>query len=137
MNRNIPPNLRKAVAQRAGYRCEYCLTSEADSVLSFEIDHAFPRKHGGPTTLDNLAYTCIICNRNKGTNIATAEYPSKKIIPLFNPRSDLWSDHFEIDEGEIIGKTEVARATIKILDLNHIDRIIERRIQIQSGSYPA
>lgn len=132
----IPASLRKAVALRAGYRCEYCLSSEADSVNAFEIDHIFPLKHGGPTVLENLAYTCIICNRNKGSDLATASYPSRQFTPLFNPRTDVGAEHFEIDNGVIFGKTEIGLATIKILDLNHMERIIERRLQIESGSYP-
>ncbi len=34
-----------------------------------------------------------------------------------------------------MGKTEIGEATIKVLDLNHVDRIIERRLQIEGGSY--
>jgi hypothetical protein len=132
----IPESLRRTIAQRADYRCEYCLSSEADSVNSFEVDHIFPLKHGGPTVLENLAYTCIICNRNKGSNLATATYPSRQPIPLFNPRTDTWLEHFGNDDGMIFGKTEIGLATIKVLDLNHVERIIERRLQIQSGSYP-
>jgi hypothetical protein len=136
MSRHIPISLRRAVAERADFRCEYCLTPEADSVNAFEVDHVFPRKHGGPTVLENLAYTCIICNRAKGTDLATAEYPSRHLIPLFNPRMDRWTDHFELDDGEVIGKTEIGQATIKVLELNFVDRIIERRLQMESGSYP-
>ncbi|HRI59786.1 MAG TPA: HNH endonuclease signature motif containing protein [Saprospiraceae bacterium] len=132
----ITVSLRRIVAQRAGYRCEYCLTSEADSVNSFEVDHIFPLKHGGPTVLENLAYTCIICNRNKGSNLATATYPSRQFTPLYNPRTDAWAEHFGIDNGVIFSKTEIGLATIKVLDLNHVERIIERRLQIESGSYP-
>lgn len=136
MSRKIPQNLRNTVAQRAGYRCEYCLTSEADSVIAFEVDHIFPVKHGGPTSLENLAYTCIICNRQKGSNIATAEYPSRQFISLYNPRTDKWTEHFDLAEGLIIAKTEIGAATIKVLDLNHVERIMERQLQIRSGSYP-
>ncbi len=100
------------------------------------MDHIFPVKHGGPTTLENLAYTYVICNRHKGSNIATSEYLSETLVPLFNPRKDLWTDHFKIHDGSIAGKTEVGKGKVKVLELNDIDRISERRIQIQSGSYP-
>ena len=136
MSRKIPDSLRKEVAQRAGYRCEYCLSGETDSVVAFEVDHIFPVKHGGPTVLENLAYTCIICNRHKGSNIATSDYSSQTLVPLFNPRKDVWTAHFMVKDGEIISITEIGKATIKVLELNHIDRILERRLQIQSGSYP-
>ena len=132
----ITGSLRAKVAQRAGFRCEYCLTSEADSVVAFEVDHIFPLKHGGPTLLGNLAYCCFICNRNKGSNLATANYPTWRLIPLFNPRIDHWTEHFQIVNGVIQARTEIGQATIKVLDLNHVDRIIERRLQIESGTYP-
>jgi len=137
MRKAIPEHLRKIVAHRAGFRCEYCLSSEADSPLSFEVDHIVSQKHDGPTVLENLAYTCIICNRKKGSNVATVNYPVRQSILLYNPREDIWLEHFKIDDALIIGKTEIGQATIKVLDLNHIDRIIERRIQIASGSYPS
>lgn len=114
MSRNIPLKLRLQVAERAGYCCEYCRCSELDSVIGFEVDHIVSRKHGGLTVLENLAYACIICNRNKGSDLATQFYPSKELIPLFNPRQDVWQDHFEYDDGLIIEKTDVGKATIKI-----------------------
>lgn len=86
--------------------------------------------------LENLAYTCIICNRNKGSDIATADYPHSQLIPFFNPRIHAWADHFALDDGMIVGKTDIGRATVKILAMNDVDRIMERRLQIKSGSYP-
>jgi 5-methylcytosine-specific restriction endonuclease McrA len=68
------------------------------------VDHIISWKHGGPTVLENLAYTCIICNRNKGSDVATVNYPFRHPIPLFNPREDVWSEHFAIDDGLIIEK---------------------------------
>lgn len=136
MSRKIPATLRTLVARRASYRCEYCRSSEADSVNAFEVDHVFPIKHGGPTSLENLAYTCIICNRQKGSDMATSEYPSRQFVPLFNPRIDNWEEHFGLEDGVIIAKTDIGAATIKVLDLNQVERIIERRLQILSGSYP-
>jgi hypothetical protein len=54
---------------------------------------------------------------------------------FFNPRIDKWNAHFEAIDGEIIPKTNIATATIKILDLNHPDRIILRRVLTEIGSY--
>jgi len=62
MSRTIPETLRQSVAKRARYCCKYCLCNEADSPFTFEVDHIISRKHGGPTVLENLAYTCILCN---------------------------------------------------------------------------
>jgi hypothetical protein len=45
---------------------------------------------------------------------------------LFNPRKDTWQDHFEVENGVFYGKTEVGEATIKLLELNTTEYIIER-----------
>lgn len=55
---------------------------------------------------------------------------------MFNPRMDNWEEHFDLEDGIILAKTDIGAATIKVLDLNQVERIIERRLQILSGSYP-
>ncbi|MBI3761284.1 MAG: HNH endonuclease, partial [Chloroflexi bacterium] len=65
--RDIPAPLRRQVIERAGERCEYCHTPDGLSFYSPEIDHVIARKHGGKTTLDNLARVCWRCNHHKGT----------------------------------------------------------------------
>ena len=54
--------LRQQVAQRAGFRCEYCGIAEEHTALGCQVDHIISEKHGGPTTADNLAYACAFCN---------------------------------------------------------------------------
>ena len=49
-------------------------------------------------------------------------------VPLFNPRTDKWGDHFSWDGYSITGPTPVGRATIDVLLLNH-----ERRIKIRQA----
>lgn len=57
----VSVELRRLVALRADYLCEYCLIPEAD-VLRNQVDHIISVKHGGATTADNLCYACIFCN---------------------------------------------------------------------------
>lgn len=40
---SVPRALREAVRQRAGVRCEYCLTAEWLNGIESEIDHILPR----------------------------------------------------------------------------------------------
>jgi 5-methylcytosine-specific restriction endonuclease McrA len=47
--------LRRLVAERAGYRCEYCLLHEDNSYSPHQIDHIISLKHGGRSDADNLA----------------------------------------------------------------------------------
>jgi hypothetical protein len=136
MNRYISENMRLMVAQNAHFKCEYCGIHEDDQFYTFQVDHIISLKHGGKTILINLAYTCSVCNQNKGSDLGTFLPNSKRLIRLFNPRKDNWSSHFTIGYGEIIPKTLIAAATIKVLDINNIDRIILRQGLIDEGRYP-
>jgi hypothetical protein len=137
MSRKIPENIRKAAAEHAGNRCEYCRLPAVDSFYGFQIDHVISRKHGGTTTLDNLACACPDCNRNKGTDLGTLLDTSAGLIRFFHPRQDDWNFHFEWDEtGIIYARTDVGMATLKILQFNHPDRIIERKLLWQLGLWP-
>ena len=136
MSKNIPESLRKAVAKRAWFRCEYCRRPEGDSFLRFQSDHIISRKHGGQTTLENLAHTCPVCNNNKGTDLATILENEEILVRLFNPRKQNWFDHFEVVDGEILPKTEVGAATIKMLKLNEVNRILERLDLMKAGLFP-
>jgi 5-methylcytosine-specific restriction endonuclease McrA len=126
MSRYISESLKKSVIQRANYCCEYCLMENDVSFIPHQIDHVISLKHEGDTSLENLAYSCFSCNNNKGSDIGTMLLPNKIFIRLFNPRIDIWNEHFEIENGVIYAKTNIAQATVKVLKMNEIDRIIER-----------
>jgi len=70
---DISAALRGEVRLRAGNRCEYCLTPEIVSLMGHEIDHIIAVKHGGQTGLTNLALCCAVCNKHKGTDIASID----------------------------------------------------------------
>lgn len=126
MSRYISESLKKSVIRRANNCCEYCLMENDVSFIPHQIDHIISLKHEGETSLDNLAYACFSCNNNKGSDIGTMLLPNKIFIRLFNPRIDSWNKHFEIENGVIYAKTNIAQATVKMLKMNEIDRIIER-----------
>lgn len=90
----IAAGLRREVRERAGGRCEYCLTPESVSFLSFEPDHIVAQKHGGATEANNLALCCPLCNKHKGTDLASVDPETGVVALLYNPRRDLWRDHF-------------------------------------------
>ncbi|PLK46006.1 HNH endonuclease [Emticicia sp. TH156] len=136
MSRYISEALRNKVAKRALFRYEYCRIHSGNSFFVFHIDHIVSLKHSGPTTAENLAYTCQICNNNKGSDIATFLEESNIPVRFFNPRIDNWNDHFIAGESGLLeAKTDIGTATIKILDLNHPDSIIERREMIRRGIF--
>lgn len=126
MSRYIPDKLRIKVIEGANNCCEYCLQSNVVSFYPHQIDHIISLKHGGETEPDNLAYACFACNNSKGSDIGTVLLPNKVFIRLYNPRIDNWHDHFEMEHGFIYNKSDIGRATVKVLNFNEIDRIIER-----------
>ena len=134
MSTYISENTRRLIAQRAKFRCEYCGRYESDSFIKFQIDHIISKRHGGLTVLDNLAYACYPCNHVKGSDIGTVLLDEDTFVRLFHPRKHEWLEHFELSaEGLILPKTSIAEATIKVLDLNNINHILERIDLIQAG----
>jgi 5-methylcytosine-specific restriction endonuclease McrA len=127
---------RFKVAKRARYRCEYCCLHEDDLFLSFELDHIIAIKHGGSDDLENLAYACPHCNQHKGSDLVTVLDDSDEFVPLFNPRVLIWEEHFRVLEGEIIPKTNIGRATVKLLKFNSPDLLILRKLLHEVGRYP-
>jgi len=127
--------LRQLVWQRAASRCEYCHVPAEVSLLPFQIDHIIAEKHGGPTVVDNLALSCERCNSHKGPNIAG--YLEGKHIPLFNPRTDRWSDHFRWDGALLVGQTPVGIVTIEVLAINLPYRVALRATLIEEGVFSA
>jgi len=132
----IAAALREAVARRADRRCEYCLIHESDAGYSHQIDHVVSRKHGGSSEAGNLAYSCFLCNRFKGADVASVDLATGIIVRLFNPRQDRWGDHFRL-EGEVIKPlSDVAAVTIRLLRMNAPERIAERDLLQRLGTYP-
>jgi hypothetical protein len=57
----ISAQLREAVVERAGNRCEYCHLSQDFQVATFPVDHVTPVFLAGLTELANLALACPRC----------------------------------------------------------------------------
>jgi hypothetical protein len=136
MSSDVSPALRITVQDRARHRCEYCLLHEDDAWEPHEADHIIARKHSGLTELINLAWTCSICNRHKGSDIASIDEISGNVVRLFHPRRDSWARHFKLVRGRIVPRTSVGRVTAFLLQLNRPDRVRVREILHNNGLYP-
>jgi hypothetical protein len=88
------------------------------------------------TQLDNLAYSCIQCNRYKGSDFATFDPATGEVTLLFHPRRQGWTDHFRLDGPRIVPLTATGRATERLLQLNQIDRLLLRQELLNNGRYP-
>ena len=111
---------KEIVRRRANYLCEYCHSPERISTTRFTVDHLIPKSIGGSDELSNLALACRRCNERRYNFVAGYDLETKAIVPLFNPREQIWSEHFIWTEDglKIIGITATGRATCNHLDLN-------------------
>jgi hypothetical protein len=127
---------RRQIAERAHHCCEYCLIPEELAASTHQVDHVIAEKHGGQTTLENLALSCTVCNRRKGSDIGSLDPVSGTLVPLFHPRTQAWSEHFQLDGVHIIGLTAEGRTTVAFLQLNAVERLMERAAWMRTGRYP-
>jgi hypothetical protein len=100
-----------------------------------EPDHVIGEQHGGVTSLDNLAHACFRCNRYKGPNTATRDPRTGNLVPLFNPRTERWSTHFQLDGAAIVPLTPVGRGTVLLLHFNDEQRLLLRTELLREGRY--
>jgi 5-methylcytosine-specific restriction endonuclease McrA len=115
---------RVRVRERAANRCEYCQTHQDDSPLAaLHIEHIRPLKHGGSDDESNLCLACIDCNLHKGPNLTGIDPVTDEVTPLFNPREQLWDDHFCWQGIQIVGLTPIGRTTIRVLCMNSDEQL--------------
>jgi 5-methylcytosine-specific restriction endonuclease McrA len=127
MSSYISAEQRRFVIERANGKCEYCLLHQQDSALfDHEIDHIIAEKHGGPTSIENLAYACFECNRYKGSDISSVDLETGQVTPLFNPRQQSWSDHFLLEGPIITPLNAIGRVTVHLLHMNAEQRVRRR-----------
>lgn len=136
MTTYIPEALRRQVAERAQYRCEYCRVHQDDRLFAHEIDHVYAEKHAGQTVLENLSLACSECNRYKGSDLCSLDLETETIVSLFHPRRDRWAEHFRILDGILEPLTPNARVTARLLHFNDADAVDRRRLLIEGGRYP-
>jgi 5-methylcytosine-specific restriction endonuclease McrA len=122
---------REFVRHRAGNRCEYCgLPQDLSPVAQLQIEHVIPRKHGGGDEEHNLALACIDCNLAKSSNLAGIDPTTAQTVPLFNPRSQRWDEHFDWQGTLLVGLTPTGRATIRVFNINDDER---QRVRLAAG----
>jgi hypothetical protein len=121
------------VSARARHACEYCRAPEIVFNLPFEVEHIIPQSLGGETREENLALSCRSCNLYKSNYISATDELTQAHVPLFNPRSEIWSEHFSVMEetGEMRGLTASGRATVARLRINSKAQVEARKQWIQ------
>ncbi|MBE7468961.1 MAG: HNH endonuclease [Anaerolineae bacterium] len=135
---HISTTIRRRVAEAARYRCGYCQTQQAVIGIPLHIEHIIPLALGGSSNEDNLWLACSACNNYKGVQTQALDPETKEQVLLFNPRTQLWADHFawSDDRAEIIGLTAMGRATVEALKLNQPLIRLARRRWVVAGWHP-
>lgn len=103
-----------------------------------EIDHLVPERRGGATVEENLWLACPLCNGHKADRISAPDPVSGQDVPLFNPRREVWREHFAwVDRGaRVLGVTALGRATVEALKLNRPALVRARRRWVEVGWHP-
>ncbi len=104
----IDAALRALVRDRADERCEYCRLPRHAEEASFHVEHILAQQHSPPDAdaSENLALACHRCNLQKETNLSSIDPASGIVVPLFHPRRDDWHQHFALQGGDIVGRTD-------------------------------
>jgi hypothetical protein len=58
------------------------------------------------------------------------------LVPLFNPRTQAWPDHFQVEGSVITGITSAGRATVETLEMNRPLMVAIREEQALLGRPP-
>ena len=135
---HVPLPMRRVVIERANGYCEYCQLPASFSPSSFNFEHIIPLIKQGLTTLENLAFSCGGCNAHKKDKVEALDALTRQLSPLFNPRTDIWSNHFEWndDDLQIIGSSPTGRATVQLLKVNREGNINLRKLLKMAGLHP-
>jgi 5-methylcytosine-specific restriction endonuclease McrA len=133
-----PTSLREFVFERAQGRCEYCRSPAAFAHQSFSLEHIHPRSRKGKRTRGNLALSCQGCNNHKYNRTQAIDPVCMELVPLFHPRKHRWSDHFawSDDASQILGLTQIGRATVEALQLNRQPLVNLRMALVKAGEHP-
>jgi hypothetical protein len=129
---------RARVRAQAGDRCGYCHSPQKYVLGPLEIDHIIPQARGGTDDEANLWLACRLCNGYKGAQTQGYDPVTSRLVELFNPRRQRWSEHFAWSEDgmRIVGQTDCGRATVLALQLNNVIAVMVRREWVAAGWHP-
>ena len=136
MKKSVSASVRALVVLRASHHREYCGLSQAGQEAAFHIDHVVPRAAGGGSSATNLALACVSCSLHKAAKQKSVDPESMTEVDLFNPRSQLWSNHFQWQDLRVVGRTKIGRATVAALKMNRALIIAIRREEKFRGRHP-
>jgi hypothetical protein len=91
---------------------------------------------GGETLAENLALACVSCSLRKGARQNLEDSETGKVVSIFNPRQQVWKEHFAWNGVQVVGLTATGRATVQALDLNRATMLAIRAEEELLGRHP-
>jgi len=134
--RYVPARLRRRIVERANSHCEYCGLSQAGQAATFHIDHVVPVVAGGAAAEGNLALACVSCSLRKAARQSAQDPETGQEAPIYNPRSQVWHEHFRWDGVRIMRLTATGRATVAALEMNRAIMLAIRAEEEAVGRHP-
>jgi hypothetical protein len=137
--RAIPAGVERRVRAAARNRCGYCLAPQRLVMARLHLDHIIPIALGGGDEGANLWLACPICNGHKSDKAAAADPETGRDTPLFDPRTQVWAEHFRWEDRglRISGLTAIGRATVAAWLLDEDPDALEvRSYWIEAGWHP-
>jgi len=122
----IPAAVQRRIRTQARNRCGYCLSPQSLVIGTLEIEHLLPQAKGGSDDETNLWLACSVCNKHKSDKTSAADPETGETVPLFNPRTQNWFEHFQWSKDglRVIGLTSIGRATVEALHLSDDPRVL-------------
>jgi HNH endonuclease len=125
----------RLVHERARNYCEYCQTYRDMIGQAMHVEHIDPNGGDSPA---NLCLACPTCNLSKATATSALDPATGVTVPLFNPRTQRWQDHFMWIENarRVQGLTPTGRATVERLHMNQARLVVARSLWVKAHCHP-
>ena len=138
MSEYISETLKSRIREQSSDRCGYCQSLQKYVWGTLEIEHTLPKSKGGQTIESNLWLACRPCNGYKADQIDGIDPITQNQVPLFNPRTQKWHEHFtwSDDSISILGITEIGRVTVQALQMNNTYAMTVRSAWVSVGWHP-
>ncbi len=131
---DVKADLKQALLMEQGYLCAY--TMKRITMRTSHVEHFFSQSQFSEKSLDFK--NMIACYPERGVTSAPknveygAVYKDNNTEEICSPHKKGVSDQFIFKlNGKVEGTTDVARTTIRVLNLNHDDLVRERREWIE------
>lgn len=120
--------LKESLLNLSYGKCAYCESKLTVESKYMEVEHFVDKKNNPTKVLDwnNLLPSCKRCNGAKSTHDVLAE-------PIINPFIDNPVNEMYFRLYRFHGFTEKGRATIDVVNLNHLERAVNVRFEIGCG----